>query len=199
MKETEEKKPEPLKEWEDFFQKKLYDWKRIYQFGTEESLSTDGEVLNQIRKELVQVYEKYFSGTIACDRYKKRIPQAVKEDYMAGEAEILETAQRLVKKYKQSQQFRYVLVKRPWLRGTDRRKLQVDFLVGRIQRLEICVKRKDILGMRIFSKEDELDKMLTEVYQKIKELPRANTGVKGIGNKKRSSWKNQMTLEEFIR
>ena len=53
--------------------------------------------------------------------------------------------------------------------------------------------------MRIFSKEDELDKMLAEVYQKIKELPRINKGVEGAGNKKRSSWKNQMILEEFIR
>ena len=26
-----------------------------------------------------------FSGTTACDRYKKKIPQAVKDDYMAGE------------------------------------------------------------------------------------------------------------------
>ena len=74
----------------------------------------------------------------------------------------------------------------------------MDLLVGRIRKLEICVKRKDILGMRIFSKEDELDKMLTEVYQKIKELPRTSNSVEGIGNKKRSSWKNQMTLEEFI-
>ena len=173
--------------------------KKIYQFGTEENLTTDGEVLNKIRRELVQVYEHYFSGTTACDRYKKKIPQAVKEDYMAGKAEIFETAQRLVKKYKQSQQFRYVLVKRPWIRETDRRKLQVDLLIGRIQKLEICVKRKDILGMRIFSKEDELDKMLAEVYQEIKELPRTNNGVVGVGNKKQSSWKNQMTLEEFMR
>lgn len=117
---------------------------------------------------------------------------------MAGETEILGTAQRLVKKYTQSQKFRYILVKRPWLRRADRRKLQVDLLVGRIRKLEICVKRKDILGMRIFSKEDELDKMLTEVYQKIKELPRTSNSVEGTGNKKRSSWKNQMTLEEFI-
>ena len=58
-------------------------------------------------------------------------------------------------------------MKRPWLRRADRRKLQVDLLVGRIRKLEICVKRKDLLGMRIFSKEDELDKMLIEVYQKI--------------------------------
>ena len=130
---------------------------------------------------------------------KKKIPQAVKDDYMAGEVEIFETAQRLVKKYKQSQQFRYVLVKRPQIRETDRRKLQVDLLVGKIQKLEVCVKRKDILGMRIFSKEDELDKMLAEVYQKIKELPRINKGVESAGNKKRSSWKNQMILEEFIR
>lgn len=199
MDELEEKRPEPSKEWEDVFQKKLYDWKKIYQFGTEENLTTDGEVLNKIRRELVQVYEHYFSGTTACDRYKKKIPQAVKEDYMAGEAEIFETAQRLVKKYKQSQQFRYVLVKRPWIRETDRRKLQVDLLIGRIQKLEICVKRKDILGMRIFSKEDELDKMLAEVYQEIKELPRTNNGVVGVSNKKQSSWKNQMTLEEFMR
>lgn len=118
---------------------------------------------------------------------------------MAGEVEIFETAQRLVKKYKQSQKFRYVLVKRPQIRETDRRKLQVDLLVGKIQKLEVCVKRKDILGMRIFSKEDELDKMLAEVYQKIKELPRINKGVESAGNKKRSSWKNQMILEEFIR
>ena len=61
--------------------------------------------INQIRRELVQVYENYFSGTTACDRYKKKIPQAVKDDYMAGEVEIFETAQRLVKKYKQSQSF----------------------------------------------------------------------------------------------
>lgn len=147
----------------------------------------------------MQVHENYFSGTTACDRYKKKIPQAVKDDYMAGEVEIFETAQRLVKKYKQSQQFRYVLVKRPQIRETDRRKLQVDLLVGKIQKLEVCVKRKDILGMRIFSKEDELDKMLAEVYQKIKELPRINKGVESAGNKKRSSWKNQMILEEFIR
>lgn len=65
--------------------------------------------------------------------------------------------------------------------------------------MEICVKRKDILGMRIFSKEDELDKMLAEVYQEIKELPRTNNGVVGVSNKKQSSWKNQMTLEEFMR
>ena len=199
VKEIEKKKPEPSKKWEDVFQKKLYDWKKIYQFGTEENLTTDGEVLNQIRRELVQVYENYFSGTTACDRYKKKIPQAVKDDYMAGEVEIFETAQRLVKKYKQSQQFRYVLVKRPQIRETDRRKLQVDLLVGKIQKLEVCVKRKDILGMRIFSKEDELDKMLAEVYQKIKELPRINEGVESAGNKKKSSWKNQMILEEFIR
>lgn len=69
VKEIEKKKPEPSKKWEDVFQKKLYDWKKIYQFGTEENLTTDGEVLNQIRRELVQVYENYFSGTTACDRY----------------------------------------------------------------------------------------------------------------------------------
>ena len=178
--------------------KKLYDWKKVYQFGAEEHLTTDGEVLNQIRRELLQVCENYFSGTTAYDGYKKKIPHTVKEDYMAGETEILGTAQRLVKKYTQSQKFRYILVKRPWLRRADRRKLQVDLLVGRIRKLEICVKRKDILGMRIFSKEDELDKMLTEVYQKIKELPRTSNSVEGTGNKKRSSWKNQMTLEEFI-
>ena len=40
-------------------------------------------------------------------------------------SEIFETAQRLVKKYKQSQQFRYVLVKRPQIRERTR-KLQVD-------------------------------------------------------------------------
>ena len=57
VKEIEKKKPEPSKKWEDVFQKKLYDWKKIYQFGTEENLTTDGEVLNQIRRELVQVYE----------------------------------------------------------------------------------------------------------------------------------------------
>ena len=146
----------------------------------------------------MQVCENYFSGTTAYDGYKKKIPHTVKEGYMAGETEILETAQRLVKKYTQNQKFRYVLVKRPWLRRADRRKLQVDLLVGKIRKLEICVKRKDFLGMRIFSKEDELDKMLTEVYQKIKELPRTSNSVKGAGNKKRSSWKNQMTLEEFI-
>ena len=199
MEQIEEKRPDSLKEGEDVWHKKLYDWKKIYQFGTEENLTTDGEVLNQIRRELLQVCENYFSGTTACDRYKKKIPQAVKDDYMAGEVEIFETAQRLVKKYKQSQQFRYVLVKRPQIRETDRRKLQVDLLVGKIQKLEVCVKRKDILGMRIFSKEDELDKMLAEVYQKIKELPRINKGVESAGNKKRSSWKNQMILEEFIR
>ena len=87
----------------------------------------------------MQVYENYFSGTTACDRYKKKIPQAVKDDYMAGEVEIFETAQRLVKKYKQSQQFRYVLVKRPQIRETDRRKLQVDLLVR---------KNSEIRGLR---------------------------------------------------
>jgi len=198
MEQIEEKRPDSLKEGEDVWNKKLYDWKKVYQFGAEEHLTTDGEVLNQIRRELLQVCENYFSGTTAYDGYKKKIPHTVKEDYMAGETEILGTAQRLVKKYTQSQKFRYILVKRPWLRRADRRKLQVDLLVGRIRKLEICVKRKDILGMRIFSKEDELDKMLTEVYQKIKELPRTSNSVEGIGNKKRSSWKNQMTLEEFI-
>lgn len=198
MEQIEEKRPDSLKEGEDVWRKKLYDWKKVYQFGTEEHLTTDGEVLNQIRRELLQVCENYFSGTTAYDGYKKKIPHTVKEDYMAGETEILGTAQRLVKKYTQSQKFRYILVKRPWLRRADRRKLQVDLLVGRIRKLEICVKRKDILGMRIFSKEDELDKMLTEVYQKIKELPRTSNSVEGTGNKKRSSWKNQMTLEEFI-
>ena len=197
MEQIEEKRPDSLKEGEDVWHKKLYDWKKVYQFGAEH-LTTDGEVLNQIRRELLQVCENYFSGTTAYDGYKKKIPHTVKEDYMAGETEILGTAQRLVKKYTQSQKFRYILVKRPWLRRADRRKLQVDLLVGRIRKLEICVKRKDILGMRIFSKEDELDKMLTEVYQKIKELPRTSNSVEGIGNKKRSSWKNQMTLEEFI-
>ena len=115
----------------------------------------------------MQVCENYFSGTTAYDGYKKKIPHTVKEGYMARETEILEIAQRLVKKYTQSHKFRYILVKRPWLRRADRRKLQVDLLVGRIRKLEICVKRKDLLGMRIFSKEDELDKMLIEVYQKI--------------------------------
>ena len=68
-----------------------------------------------------------FSGTTACDRYKKKIPQAVKDDYMAGEVEIFETAQRLVKKYKQSQQFRYVLVKRPQIRETDGENFKLIF------------------------------------------------------------------------
>lgn len=198
VEEVEKKKPEPSKEWENFFQKKLYDWKKVYQFGTEENQTTDGEVLNQIRKELVQIYENYFSDTNACDRYKKKIPQVVKEDYMAGEAEILETARRLVKKYMQSLQFQYVLVKRPQIREMDRKKFQVDLLVGRIQKLEICVKKKDVLGMRIFSKEDELDKMLAKVYQKIKKLPRTNNGVEDTVNKRKSSSKNQITLEEFI-
>lgn len=36
VKEIEKKKPEPSKKWEDVFQKKLYDWKKIYQFGTED-------------------------------------------------------------------------------------------------------------------------------------------------------------------
>lgn len=198
VEEVEKKKPEPSKEWENFFQKKLYDWKKVYQFGTEENQTTDGEVLNQIRKELVQIYENYFSDTNACDRYKKKIPQVVKEDYMAGEAEILETARRLVKKYMQSLQFQYVLVKRPQIREMDRKKFQVDLLVGRIQKLEICVKKKDVLGMRIFSKEDEMDKMLAEVYQKIKKLPRTNNGVEDTVNKRKSSSKNQITLEEFI-
>ena len=54
-------------------------------------------------------------------------------------------------------------------------------------------------GWQYIPQEDELDKMLTEVYQKIKELPRTSNSVEGIGNKKRSSWKNQMILEEFIR
>lgn len=119
MEQIEEKRPDSLKEGEDVWHKKLYDWKKVYQFGAEEHLTTDGEVLNQIRRELLQVCENYFSGTTACDRYKKKIPQAVKDDYMAGEVEIFETAQRLVKKYKQSQQFRYVLVKRPQIRETD--------------------------------------------------------------------------------
>ena len=198
MEQIEEKRPDCLKEGEDVWRKKLYDWKKVYQFGAEEHLTTDGEVLNQIRRELLQVCENYFSGTTAYDGYKKKIPHTVKEGYMARETEILEIAQRLVKKYTQSHKFRYILVKRPRLRRADRRKLQVDLLVGRIRKLEICVKRKDLLGMRIFSKEDELDKMLIEVYQKIKELPKASTSVESDENKKRSSWKNQMTLEEFI-
>ena len=198
MEQIEEKRPDCLKEGEDVWRKKLYDWKKVYQFGAEEHLTTDGEVLNQIRRELLQVCENYFSGTTAYDGYKKKIPHTVKEGYMARETEILEIAQRLVKKYTQSHKFRYILVKRPWLRRADRRKLQVDLLVGRIRKLEICVKRKDLLGMRIFSKEDEPDKMLIEVYQKIKELPKTSTSVESDENKKRSSWKNQMTLEEFI-
>ena len=181
MEQIEEKRPDCLKEGEDVWRKKLYDWKKVYQFGAEEHLTTDGEVLNQIRRELLQVCENYFSGTTAYDGYKKKIPHTVKEGYMARETEILEIAQRLVKKYTQSHKFRYILVKRPWLRRADRRKLQVD-----------------LLGMRIFSKEDELDKMLIEVYQKIKELPKTSTSVESDENKKRSSWKNQMTLEEFI-
>ena len=125
MEQIEEKRPDSLKEGEDVWNKKLYDWKKVYQFGAEEHLTTDGEVLNQIRRELLQVCENYFSGTTAYDGYKKKIPHTVKEDYMAGETEILGTAQRLVKKYTQSQKFRYILVKRPWLRRADRRKVQV--------------------------------------------------------------------------
>lgn len=60
MEQIEEKRPDSLKEGEDVWHKKLYDWKKVYQFGAEEHLTTDGEVLNQIRRELLQVCENYF-------------------------------------------------------------------------------------------------------------------------------------------
>lgn len=198
VEEKEEEKIESRKEWESSFQKKLYEWQKIYQFGTEENQFTDGKVLNQIRKELIEIYKTHLSEMEGADNYKKQIPQTVKEGYMAREKEVVETAQRLVQKYFHSMQFRYVLVKRSQIKESDRRKLEIDILIGRIQKLESCVKKKDILGMRIFSKEEELDQMLEDIYEKIGKLPIANNGIKGTVQKKNSVWKNQMTLEEFI-
>lgn len=198
MEETEETKIESRKEWESSFQKKLYAWQKIYQFGTEENQFTDGKVLNQIQKELIEIYKTYLSEMEGADSYKKQIPQTVKEGYMAKEKEVVETAQRLVQKYFHSMKFRYVLVKHPQIKESDRRKLEIDILIGRIQKLESCVKKKDVLGMRIFSKEEELDQMLENVYKRIGKLPITNNGIEGTAQKKTSVWKNQMTLEEFI-
>lgn len=198
VEEKEEEKIESRKEWESSFQKKLYEWKKIYQFGTEENQFTDGKVLNQTQRELIEIYKTHLSEMEGADNYKKKIPQTVKDSYMAKEKEIVETAQRLVQKYFHSMQLRYVLVKRPQIKESDRRKLEVDILIGRIQKLESCVKKRDVLGMRIFSKEEELDQMLEDVYKKIGKLPIANNGIEGTAQKKTSVWKNQMTLEEFI-
>lgn len=188
-----------ISEWKDSLLKKKYEWEKLYHYGSEDSSFCDGIFLNELRTEILEITEKIKFYSDSSEQTLYRIPEEVSSSYMAREKEIIENAKRLVKKYTQNNEFRYILIKRPQLSLSNRKNLQVDLFIGKVKRLEECIKAGNVLGMRTFGKEKELDDLLKDISKMIDKLPLHMYKSDGIlSGKKEKKIEGQMDIYDFI-
>ena len=154
--------------WKQEFARLSYEWEKVYSYGDAAGMCTDGVILNQIRRELLEIRKKLDAME---DEHGLTVPPEVPESFMACADEIRAEAQCAVQEYLAMEEYQYVQVILPKLTLKQKQDSHAMEISGKVMRLAEALAEDNLVVLREYGSPGMLTGLIVETAKKLQGLP----------------------------